>query len=212
MHLFPVENVYALRSYLRLSERKYFDETTVIPLKNENSESFVNITSTSIRYVITNNETDYRYDCYASYSDNSIYSLCEYVYYFNTQSLSWHQSIDLDDNEFVRRTREHIRMQLQHAFHHIETGWKATDYECLQSLPWYTTISRFNQSCTPKTRRILLEYIGGLKKAVVSRRFRKKKTIHKVFLAWKEWYFDPENTYGYVKRFKPKSTLPPTLL
>ena len=204
MHLFPVENVYALRSYLRLSERKYFDETTVIPLKNENSESFVNITSTSIRYVITNKETTYRYDCYASYADNSIYSLSEYVYYFNTQSLSWHQSIGLDDNDFVKRTREHIRMHLQHAFRHIQTGWYATDYECLQSPSWYITISRFNQSCTPKTRRILLEYIGGLRMAITSNRFRKKKMMRNIFLAWKEWYFDPENTYGYVKRFKPQ--------
>lgn len=204
MHLFPLENVYALRSYLRLSEKKYFDEMTVIPLKNENIESFINLTNSSIHYVITNKEMNYRYDCYASYAENSIYSFSEYVYYFNEQSSLWYQTIDLDDNNFVKSTREHIRMQLQHAFQHIQTGWYATDYECLQSPSWYVTISRFNQYCTPKTRRILLEYIEGLKKAVISRRFLKKQMLRKLFFEWKEWYFNPKNHGGYLRGLRKR--------
>ena len=204
MHLFPLENVYALRSYLRLSERKYFDDMTMIPLKNENIESFINITHSSIHYVIANKEMNYRYECYLSYMGNRIDRLSEFVYYFNTQSLLWHQTFDLDDNDFVKITRERIRMQLQNAFTHIQTGWYATDYECLQSPSWYVNITRFNQSCTPKTRRILLEYIGGLRKAVVSRRFLKKKMLRKVFFAWKEWYFDPKNQGGYVRRLRKR--------
>ena len=204
MHLFPLENVYALRSYLRLSEKKNFDEMTVIPLKNENIESFINITDSSIHYVIANKEMNRRYDCYASYAENTIYSLSEYVYDFNEQSSLWYQTIDLDDNDFVKSTREHIRMQLQHAFQHIQTGWYATDYECLQRPSWYVTISRFNQYFTPKTRRILLEYIGGLTKAVISRRFLKKQMLRKLFFEWEEWYFNPNNQGGYVRRLRKR--------
>ena len=114
MHLFPLENVYALRSYLRLSERKYFDDMTMIPLKNENIESFINITHSSIHYVIANKEMNYRYECYLSYMGNRIDRLYEFVYYFNAQSLLWHQTFDLDDNDFVKITRERIRMRSDH--------------------------------------------------------------------------------------------------
>jgi hypothetical protein len=204
MHKFPLENAYALRSYLRLSERKYFDEMTVIPLKNESMDSFINITNSSVYYVIVNKEMTYRYDCYASYADTNIYSLSEYVYYLNPESSSWHQTIESDDNNFVKRTREQIRIQLQNAFRHIDTGWHATDLECIQSPSWYAIISRFNQCSTPKTRRILREYIKGLKKAVVSGRFRKKKIVHKVLFAWKEWYFDPKNQGGYLRGLRKR--------
>lgn len=197
--LFPLENRYALRSYFRLFGNNFLDDIVVLCLL-EHEQSFLYITDKIVHYSILKYDMGLQYECHVYYDEFLIYTVSEYVFRFNPETLCWHQNVGMNDNEFVNTMRNHIRAQLQNAFRRIEIGWGETDFECLQFPLWYTKIKTFQQCCTPKTRRILISYLERVRKGARLCKRANENRVRRAFLVWKEWYFNPQNKGGYVTR------------
>lgn len=200
IYLFPLENKYALRSYFHFFGNDFVEDTSVLLIRGRN-RSFLNITENTLHYSIVSEDVGLRYECYVNYEEFEIYSISEYIFFFDTTIMCWRQSVEMDNHEFINATRYFIREQLQNTFRRIESGWKETDFECLQSPMWYANMKSFHQACTPKTRGILMLYRKRLRDGVRVRKRANDNRLRKGFSGWKNWYFNPQNKEGYVRLF-----------
>ena len=204
-----LKNPYALRLHFRLyAEREHAPLMFLLGECIHGSCVELNKYRVSYKVIVHDASTDryLRYDVWVGYTTSapgghsSVYAISAFCYTYSHDVGCWLQRIDDEDYKAFESVHAQIRDQLQHNFRTIDSGWTENDQDALEC-PWlFSKMVAFHQECTPNTRKRIRRFVDRL---LLSRRWRlraREIMTNIAFSKWKEWYYDPNNKEGYVKR------------
>jgi hypothetical protein len=186
MRFASIYNQYLLYLLFKLKNRP-----KLIHIK-EHDNSFIYLDDTFIKYALVHENI--RYEMTISYIDREAYDLAIYVFVYSSFTELWHHTMGLYYYECTETFNSLVMSQLQHYFRKIHIDWDSDKHYC----PWlYDRVITYHQTCTSKVRSILRTYRLELQGKINRRKYL---MMQKAFTIWKEWYYDPNNPNGYVKR------------
>lgn len=200
---------YALRLHFRLYADQ-IDAPLIFGLDGCIHGSCVELSGDTVKYkvVVHDARTNRynRYDVWARYepATRNVHAISAFCYTYCRDEQCWRQRIDEDDYTAFESVHAHIRDQLQHHFHIIDSGWTAADPDATEC-PWmFSQMVAFHQACTPDTRTRIRRFVDRMRRCRQWRLRARRIMKYRAFSKWKEWYYDPDNAEGYVKRLRNK--------
>ena len=86
-------------------------------------------------------------------------------------------------------------------FNIIKTLYKSTDSDMISS-PWfYNAMKSFEQTMSFKTSKYVKKYISYIRRQLFYKQYYCFNIQRKILYRWKEWYYNPDNENGYIKKF-----------
>ena len=205
MDLFVLSNPYSLRTCMRLHppvrERVY-------PIRASVHHSFVKVAPSEVHFVVFSYAGGFfRCDVCVDYDAHRVTRVRVFCFEYLFWDRCWSQRSDEHHYARFRDTREKIRAQLSHYFRTVDSQWRSfVGYEDGEA--WFlATLRAFDQACTPKTRAALRRYVRTLRSSARARTHRARTLARTHFRKWTEWYFDPDNLRGFVKRLRMSSRM-----
>lgn len=188
-----------LREDSRFSHWHLFEEFDV--------ESFLEITPTHVSFVITKRDDALlQYEVHIRRIDRHALGVNAYCYTFCDTNIHWVGTVEERDYAKFADVHEMIVAQARNAFHTVVSRWEHFPVE--EREPWFMRIIRsFEQRCTPDTRARVHAFVRRLRTSLRARRFVRARLLRRALRLWYEWYFDPNNPRGFVKRLRARDSL-----
>lgn len=184
MHYFALHNTQSLKYILQLNISKF-----IIPIIGFEVGSYLY----SFRNVIVFDlcKTGLSYKLHVYFENKSIYHMEETIETFH-DTLIWNRTnfSDLSKHEMyaIHIWFESICSLLKNVFHTINVN---EFKHCIYNFESNKRFMRVIQRCTPLTQYTLQKYHKKIKNRIAQR---------KHFHIWKEWYFNPNNKNGFIKK------------
>lgn len=201
MVLIDIKNKYSLQKFFVTNEFISDNHIIFLPIHNYSLDNYVYLNSSSIRFNFKIDEySDYLFTC--TYCHKNINFISEYVRVFSPIEHCWKEIYEYQDNVFINTHREYIRMMLKTCFHNIKTNFKSTDSDMIES-PWfYQKMCAFEQRISLYTLTIVRQFIHKIRFQLELKKYYHKTLRKNAFCNWKEWYFNPINQHGYLKKLR----------
>jgi hypothetical protein len=179
------------------------DRRYLLQIREYDSFCRVEIDSKSICYHLHPHEF-VEYILSINYDGRTIRTISEYVFSYHTVANNLYseriQIFQYKESPYIQKHRNLIKLQLQNYFYKIQSGLNLYDIE---TDPWYyNEIQSFQQFARLKTTSYIRNFILRLRKNIQSQRHFQKQLLKFFFHAWKEWYYNPFNNNGYIKKLK----------
>jgi hypothetical protein len=201
MVLLNIKNQYSLQKFFDINQFISDNHIIILPIYNYSLDNYVYINSSFIQFNFKIDEYS-NYLFHFTYSQKNIYSISEYVRVFSPIEHYWREMYDYEDNVFINTHREYIRMMLKTCFHNIKTKFKSTDSDMMES-PWfYKKMFAFEQRISLYTLTIVRQFINKIRFQLELKKYYHKTLRKNAFCNWKEWYFNPINQHGYLKKLR----------
>lgn len=198
MYAFNLTNAYALKFFFNNHERLSEEEFIVFYINNKNCNYEINIAHNSIIYVVQ--VDDIRYQIIFEYTKKHVQKISIYGYLYSVEEDFWIETYDPYLFAYFDEFYIKVLLQVQQNFYTIESNCDAIPHD----FHWiYHRVKLFEQRCTPKTAKYLQLFRKKLKLKQYFRKWNKfihQKLLKRKFIIWKDWYYDPTNKHGYVKR------------
>lgn len=203
MYEYHLDNSYALKMFFNYYKNLEARDVVIFNIDEHDCKYKVEISHTRIEYFAQQN--DFRYSIVLRYTNKHVHIISIYGSRYIIQEDSWHQTDDQCVFSYFDKFHNQVLSQLQNHFYTIKSKCDEI-IDDFQDFNWvYCSIKSLEQNCRPKTTKYLKLYRQKIK---LKQYFRKWTTyinqiiLKRNFETWKEWYFDPTNKQGYVKRLK----------
>lgn len=203
MFEFHMSNPYALKFFFNYFPLLKHEDIYIFTLNDTKKYYTIEITHNSISYLIEENMVKYR--IVLRYKDKHVQNISIYGSRYIINETLWNQTDDLYIISYFDEFYIQILLQLQYNFYKINSKCDEIIND-FQDYYWiYCRLKLFEQRCTPKTAKYLQIYRKKLKLKQYFRKwinFMNQIILKRKFEIWKEWYFDPMNQQGYIKRLR----------
>lgn len=188
MRTFSLHDRYALRACF-LSHENMLTNIYIFPIEECIFGSYVAVSCDVVTFVI--NYGTERFEVHARYGNGRVSRVYRTVLKYDPRTTLW-----IADAEFDRLEETYglIAAQLRTHFRVVHTTWPTDDPHR----------AIFEQVCSLRTARHLARYRTCLRQESRARRFAETACARRAFRSWVEWYFHPDNAFGYATRLKRK--------
>ena len=201
MVLFDMKNEHSLQKFFVSKQFISDNHIIILPIHNYSLDNYVYLNSSSIRFNFKIDEYS-SYLFHFTYCHKNINSISEYVRVFSPIENCWVEIYNYEDNVFINTHREYIRVILKTYFQNIKTNFKSTDSDMIES-PWfYKKMCAFEQRISLYTLTIVRQFIHKIRCQLKYKKYYHKTLQKNAFCNWKEWYFNPINQHGYLKKLR----------
>jgi hypothetical protein len=203
MFEFHMSNPYALKFFFNYFPLLKHEDIYIFTLNDTNIYYTIEITHNSVSYLIEENMVKYR--IVLRYRDKHVQNISIYGSRYIINENLWDQTDDLYIISYFDEFYIQVLLQLQNYFYTINSKCDEIIDDFQDSYWIYCRLKLFEQNCTPKTARYLQVYRKKLKLKQYFRKWTKfinQIILKRKFEIWKEWYFDPINQHGYIKRLR----------
>jgi len=193
---FNLDNPYHLRHLVSL------DREIRIPIQNEQECAYMYICKQLISpfIVFHMRKENLEYRIFADIHKRQVKFIEETINTLNEDTLLWratnYDQLSINETIVLKVWFAKISIQFKNAFHSIRHNFYIHPFNSYGSMK---RLPKLVQKCTPDTQRYVKEFIHNL--CVGYKPKLTKFMLLRSFTIWKEWYFNPNNHQGYVKKF-----------
>lgn len=203
MFEFHMSNPYALKFFFNYFPLLKHEDMYIFTLNDTNKYYTIEIKHNSISYLIEENMVKYK--IVLRYRDKHVQNISIYGSRYIINENLWDQTDDLYIISYFDEFYIQVLLQLQNYFYTINSKCDEIIDDFQDNYWIYCRLKLFEQNCTPKTAKYLQIYRKKLKLKQYFRKwinFMNQIILKRKFEIWKEWYFDPINQQGYIKRLR----------
>jgi hypothetical protein len=192
---FNFDNPYQLRQLVKL------DREIRIPIHNEEEHAYMYLCKEMISpfIVFHMRRGNLEYRIFADIHKRQVKFIEESINTLNEDTLLWqftnYDQLSIQEMTVLKVWFDNICVQFKNAFYSIKHNFYFHPFNSFGSME---RLPKLVQKCTPDTQRYVHEFIHNL--SVGYKEKLKKFVFLRSFRIWKEWYFNPNNTNGYVHK------------
>ena len=204
---FDLKNKYSLKAFF-ISNNLFncMNLNAIIVAHIHNSEitptlDTLYVSADSITFHLQINDTIW-YKLICGYKENEICNVSEYLRSYSENEDCWTELYDYENNHVVNEYRTNIKMLLKTCFRSIKTLYNKKDSDMIES-PWfYKEMNSFEQSVSMRTFTYMKKYSNYIRRLIRYKQQYNFNLKRKILRQWIEWYYNPENKDGYMKKLR----------
>jgi len=199
-----LKNKYSLKAFFILNKLNYnnlhqLKSTIVAHIINGGIFDTLYLDVESITFHLKINDTTW-YKLICGHNANTITNVSEYLRRYSEYEDCWTELYDYENNSKVNEYRSDIMALVKQCFNNINTLYKSTDDDMISS-PWfYNVMKLFKQTMSFKTSKYVKNYISYIRRQLFYKQYYYFNLQRKYLCNWREWYYDPNNINGYMKK------------
>ena len=208
LHEIELENKYSLKRAMIENEYKIKEHVLICPIKYFTSSTSVYITSSSVLFYFDLDEGDsFQISC--DYEADCITNISESFRVYLDEEDCWQERYDYKEDRFLNSLRTCVRGMFKASFKQITIRHRKDDPDMVES-PWfYRNMCSFEQRVSLATLTRLSRFFRSFRKELSYIQGYKEHYYNclklRSMIAWREWYYDPSNDAGYVKKMRTYS-------
>lgn len=196
---FFILNRYSLQSFNNLNA------IIVAPITHPSSDEInldtLYVSSDSITFHLKIEDMIW-YKVICHYENDSITNVSEYLRKYSEFENCWTELYDYENNNLVNEYRTNIKALVKTCFKRIKTLYRNTDSDMIES-PWFFNVMKsFEQTVSFRTESYVKNYVNNIRSQLLFKKYYNSKLQRRILHNWKEWYYCPENNYGYMKKLR----------
>ena len=202
---FALENKYSLKRAMVENEYKIKDHVIICPIQYFTSSSSVYITSSAVLFYFYLDEgITFQISC--DYEADRIINVSENFRVYLDEEDCWQERYDYKENVCLNSLRKCVRGMFKASFKQITVRYRKDEPDMVER-PWfYENMCSFEQRISLATLTRLSRFFISFRKELFCKQRYKKHYYNCLMLrgliAWREWYYDPSNYTGYVKKMR----------
>ena len=199
-----LKNKYSLKAFLILNKLNHnnlnhLKSTIVASIIGESLLDTLYLDAESITFHLKINDTTW-YKVICGHDANTITNVSEYLRSYSEYEDCWTELYDYENNSKLNEYRSDIMALVKQCFNNIKTLYKSTDSDMIAS-PWfYKVMKSFEQTMSFKTSKYVKNYIRYIRRQLFYKQYYCFNIQRKMLRSWREWYYNPENENGYMKK------------
>ena len=199
-----LKNKYSLKAFFIQNKLNYnnlhqLKSNIVVHINNQSLFDTLYLNADSITFHLKINDTTW-YKVICGHNANTITNVSEYLRSYSEYEDCWTELYDYENNSKVNEYRSNIMKLVKQCFNNIKTLYKSTDSDMISS-PWfYNVMKLFEQTMSIKTSKYVKNYIGYIRRQLFYKQYYCFNLQRKMLCSWREWYYNPNNENGYMKK------------